>query len=252
MKVHLIRKLAIGKYAEKNVDSMKGYQDWISIIKYADWEHPVDMLQTFGSAELLGNGSNRVAFDITKGHKLICKYVFGKSGIWLFVYWMGTRAEYATLAGNRKRYTVCNFETGDQNSISFKIIKNAKQYDCFCGKLEALLMLKKKNRDQFDEIGMLTVLIENHDCAHDICDNADPVQIIKSLVEENKDRPPNIGKVFGTNNGLVIDLVNYRRGLTKELVRKLAERFKMREDAFNRPYNIFSGTAGKVKRALVN
>jgi HTH-type transcriptional regulator / antitoxin HigA len=32
------------------------------------------------------------------------------------------------------------------------------------------------------------------------------------------------------------DVLNYRRAISKVMVRKLADRFKMQQEAFNRPY----------------
>jgi mRNA interferase HigB len=37
---------------------------WLTFLKLADWKEPGDITKTFGSADLLGNGSDRVVFDI--------------------------------------------------------------------------------------------------------------------------------------------------------------------------------------------
>jgi hypothetical protein len=41
--------------------------------------------------------------------------------------------------------------------------------------------------------------------------------------------------MLGVSTRLISDILNYRRGFSKAIVRKLAEKFKMRQDAFNRP-----------------
>jgi HTH-type transcriptional regulator/antitoxin HigA len=42
------------------------------------------------------------------------------------------------------------------------------------------------------------------------------------------------------SKGYVSDILHYKKGLSKEVIRKLADRFKLRQDAFNRPYNLKS------------
>lgn len=55
MKVHLIRKETIEEYAKHNARSRPS-----SKLNYADWKIPGDMQDIFNSADLLGNGSDRV------------------------------------------------------------------------------------------------------------------------------------------------------------------------------------------------
>ncbi len=78
MKVHLIKRQTIEDFAKENVQSRMSFQDWLVKVKYADWGLPEDVQAAFGSADLLGNGSNRVVFDIGgNNYRMICKYVFG-------------------------------------------------------------------------------------------------------------------------------------------------------------------------------
>jgi mRNA interferase HigB len=64
MKVHLIRKETIEAFAKRNAQSRTSFDEWLNKLKYADWEDPRDIQSTFSSADLLGNGSKRVVFDI--------------------------------------------------------------------------------------------------------------------------------------------------------------------------------------------
>ena len=64
MKAHLIRKETIERYVAGNARSKPSFAIWLTAVKYADWNAPSDIKQTFGSADLLANGSNRVVFDI--------------------------------------------------------------------------------------------------------------------------------------------------------------------------------------------
>lgn len=77
------------------------------MLKKSDWVLPNDIIDTFGSADLLGNGSNRVVFDIGgNNYRMICKYHFGASKVHLFINWIGTHAEYTQLCDRKEQYTI--------------------------------------------------------------------------------------------------------------------------------------------------
>jgi mRNA interferase HigB len=107
MKVHLIKRQTIEGFVSQHSDSRVGFSLWISLIKHADWKIPEDILSTFGSADLLGNGSDRVVFNIG-GNKfrMICKYFFGTREIHLFVCWIGNHTEYTKLCKAGQQYTI--------------------------------------------------------------------------------------------------------------------------------------------------
>lgn len=110
MKVHLIRKETIEDFAKQNARSRVSFQDWMTKLKYADWKIPGDLIATFRSADLLGNNSNRVVFDIAgNAHRIICKYAFGDKQVHLFVCWIGTHAEYDKLCKANEQFTVSDY-----------------------------------------------------------------------------------------------------------------------------------------------
>lgn len=110
MKVHLIRKETIESYVAGNARSKPSFANWLTAVKYADWNAPSDIKRTFGSADLLGNGSNRVVFDIGgNNYRMICKYAFGDKQVHLFICWIGTHAEYDKSCVNEEQYTIRNY-----------------------------------------------------------------------------------------------------------------------------------------------
>lgn len=46
--------------------------------------------------------------------------------------------------------------------------------------------------------------------------------------------------VLVISKGYVSDILNYKKGLSKEVIRKLASHFKISQEAFNRPYKLKS------------
>jgi len=110
MKVHLIKKQSIENYVLKNARSKASFKIWLSLIRKADWNEPIDIISTFNSADILGKGSNRIVFNIGGNkYRLICNYHFGNVRIHLFIKWIGTHAEYTKLCNENKQYDIDNY-----------------------------------------------------------------------------------------------------------------------------------------------
>ena len=107
MKIHLIKESTIRNYALANARSKIPLEEWLSKIKKANWNRPVDIIKTFGTADLLGKGSLRVVFDIGgNNYRMICKYAFGEDYIRLYVCWIGTHSRYNYLCKRNEQFKV--------------------------------------------------------------------------------------------------------------------------------------------------
>ena len=110
MKVRLIKRKSIEDFAAQNARSRSSFRLWLASLKRADWTEPGDIAETFGSADLLGDGSNRTVFDIAgNNYRIICKYHFGVTRVHLYIKWIGTHAEYTKLCNVNKQYIVNNY-----------------------------------------------------------------------------------------------------------------------------------------------
>ena len=106
MKVHLIKIQSLLNYTKNNSQSKSPLNNWISVLKYASWQKPSDILNTYNTADILGNNTNRVVFNIGgNNYRLICKYMFGAKKVHLFVKWIGTHAEYTKLCDKNEQYS---------------------------------------------------------------------------------------------------------------------------------------------------
>lgn len=107
MKIHLIKEKTIRNFVIQYSDSLASFEDWITKTKLANWQTPKDINSTFSTADILGNSSSRVVFNIAgNNYRMICKYAFGVSQIHLFVCWIGTHNQYDKICRNNKQYNI--------------------------------------------------------------------------------------------------------------------------------------------------
>jgi len=135
--------------------------------------------------------------------------------------------------------------------LPYKVIKNRKQYFDYCNLLEELVVLKAKSKEQRDTIELLTLLIEKWDEEHNTFTDADPIEILRYLMEENNLKSVDMAALLGISKSLFSDIINYRRGLSKDVIRKLSERFKVSQELFNRAYKLVSPLNSHLKDASV-
>ena len=123
--------------------------------------------------------------------------------------------------------------------LKYKVIKSDKQYNEYCQVLHDLdFSAKRKTKAIEDEIELLTFLIEKYDEEHSNFDILEPIPLLKSLMKNHKMKAVDLAKLLDVSEGLVSDILNYKKGLSKETIRILSERFKLNQEAFNRPYEL--------------
>jgi len=66
----------------------------------------------------------------------------------------------------------------------------------------------------------------------------DPVRLLDKLMIKHKLRPVDLAGELGISQSLLSDIRAYRRGLSKKVIRKLATRFEVGQESFNRSYNL--------------
>lgn len=122
--------------------------------------------------------------------------------------------------------------------LQYTIIKTDAQYNRYCDTLETLVASGKKNKAVQDEIELLTLLIEKYDADHTSFEPADPIELIKSLLKDHQLKAVDLANLLNVSEGLVSDMLHYKKGLSKETIRILSEKFKLNQEAFNRPYTL--------------
>ncbi|MDH7463743.1 transcriptional regulator [Chitinophagaceae bacterium 26-R-25] len=128
-------------------------------------------------------------------------------------------------------------------TLLYKVIKTDTQYNKYCGILETLIDSGKKTKGVQDEIELLTLLIEKYDEDHNTFKDLDPIELLKSLMKSHKMKAIGLAELLNVSEGLVSDMLNYKKGLSKDTVRILSQKFKLKQEAFNRPYNLRGGVS---------
>src|SRR5579864_3803361 len=117
-------------------------------------------------------------------------------------------------------------------ALPYKVIKSIKQYKEYCNILEDLVQVKVKNQIDQDTIDLLTLLIEKWDEAHNTFEEADPVEMLDFLMKENRMKAIDLAGELEISKSLVSDILHYRRGFSKDIIRKLSSRFKVSQELF--------------------
>jgi HTH-type transcriptional regulator / antitoxin HigA len=121
-------------------------------------------------------------------------------------------------------------------TLKYKIIKDVEQYKQYCDILENLVL--NDNKATKDEIELLTLLIEKWDNENSTFNDSDPIVLVKALMEEHNLKAKDLADILDLSKGTISKILNYQKGLSKDTIRKLADYFKLSQEAFNRPYKL--------------
>ena len=101
-------------------------------------------------------------------------------------------------------------------TLKYKVIKTDTQYYQYCDRLEELVGAKRKSRVLQDEI-----------------------ELLKSLMKDHKMKAVQLARMLNVSEGLISDILHYKKGLSKDTIRILSDKFKLNQEAFNRPYHLY-------------
>ncbi|MBX2956124.1 MAG: transcriptional regulator [Cyclobacteriaceae bacterium] len=121
-------------------------------------------------------------------------------------------------------------------ALKYTVIKSKRQYREYTRVLEDLVFTDFKGREMKDEIELLTLLIEKWDKENNTFEDVDPVALLRALLKEHNLKAKDLVEILGVSKGLVSDILNYKKGMSKGIIRTLSEYFRLSQEAFNRPY----------------
>jgi len=124
--------------------------------------------------------------------------------------------------------------------LKYKRIRSLKQYTNYCNEYEALVVNGfKKDKDVID---LLELLIEDYDNRTieeiGMPENLNPVELLKVLIDEHDLTKSELARKLKVSRQLITEIVNYKRNISKRMVMKLSDYFKMMPVAFSREYEL--------------
>jgi HTH-type transcriptional regulator/antitoxin HigA len=70
-------------------------------------------------------------------------------------------------------------------------------------------------------------------------------------MKEHNLKAKDLASILEISKGYISDILHYKKGLSKEVIRKLADYFKVSQEAFNRPYKLIVPENAHLKNASI-
>jgi HTH-type transcriptional regulator / antitoxin HigA len=111
-----------------------------------------------------------------------------------------------------------------------RVIRNDKDNERFIAELERLDSLPRMTPEEESLAELITVLVEQYERRYDL-GHADPIEALKSLMEDRGIRQRDLIPVFGSSS-VASDVLNGKRSISKAHARKLAGYFHVPASLF--------------------
>ena len=118
--------------------------------------------------------------------------------------------------------------------MEWKVLKTEREYQKALKHLE-LIFDAKKNSKEGDELELLSLLIDNYEQERDAIDFLDPIEAIKFRMEQLGYKQKDLANALGLKSR-VSEILNRKRKLTLEMIRKLNEELGIPTDVLVREY----------------
>ncbi len=112
-----------------------------------------------------------------------------------------------------------------------EVVRNEEQNQVYIQKLEELTSRESVTPAEEKLIALLTLLVEEYEDKNYAMPQAGPLDVIRHLMEVHGLRQKDLVDVFGTES-IVSDVLNGKRDLAKENIRRLSARFHVSPAVF--------------------
>jgi HTH-type transcriptional regulator / antitoxin HigA len=128
--------------------------------------------------------------------------------------------------------------------MKYSEIVNKKQYDDYCKRhleLGKILGAGKGNDDTKNEYYILDLIIEDYTTKQENpFEKLTPVDLLKALMTEFGYTGYKLSKELAISQSVISDILNYKRGFSKELIRKIASKFNLSQEVFLKEYELIN------------
>jgi HTH-type transcriptional regulator/antitoxin HigA len=105
-----------------------------------------------------------------------------------------------------------------------EVIRDENQNRAYIRRLEALTSKKSLTRAEEKLVDLLAVLIEDFERKSDPVPDAEPIEVLRHLMDANGLRQKDLVGIFGTES-IVSEVLRGKRDFTKEHIKRLSARF---------------------------
>jgi HTH-type transcriptional regulator / antitoxin HigA len=112
-----------------------------------------------------------------------------------------------------------------------EVVSGEQQNQAYIERLEKLTSQETVSPAEEKLIALLTVLVEEYENKHYPVPEAGPLDIIRHLMDAHNLRQKDLVDVFGTES-IVSDVLNGKRDLAKDHIRRLSTRFHVSPSVF--------------------
>jgi HTH-type transcriptional regulator / antitoxin HigA len=112
-----------------------------------------------------------------------------------------------------------------------RVIHNDEELEMYTDALFQLTALENPSSSEVEAIELLTLLVERYEEEHYSVPKADPIAIVRFLIEQQHLTQRDLIPQFGSESAVSMFMTG-QRNLTIEQVRKLSTRFKLPTDVF--------------------
>lgn len=131
------------------------------------------------------------------------------------------------------------------NKLKYTVIKSGEQCYEYCKLLDEIDFSDEADERE-EEMELLTLLIKTRDDEHRLAPDADPVKMIKSLKDDHGLSQNDLARITGVGKSYISEILNYKKRMSKDVIRKLACHFKIRQEALNREYRLVDGLVDEL------
>lgn len=124
--------------------------------------------------------------------------------------------------------------TQKQFNMEYTVIKNERQYNKAINRLEQIFDAKKSTREG-DELELLSLLIDKYEQEKYPIDFPDPIDAIKFRMEQLGYQQKDLVSAIGLKSR-VSEILNRKRKLTLEMIRKLSAELSIPTDILVKEY----------------
>ncbi len=129
-----------------------------------------------------------------------------------------------------------------------RVIHNDEELEKYTDALFQLTALENPSSSEVEAIELLTLLVERYEEEHYSVPKADPVSIIRFLIERQNLTQRDLIPQFGSESAVSMFMTG-QRNLTLEQVRRLSARFELPADVFIPKESVKQASKRLAKRA---